>query len=150
MMDKYHASRPSKLVVVPITLISCILIGFVAVFVVPMLVRRIYERAANACINNLRQIDGAKEQWALENHITNRPVSTSDIQPYMGRGSAGTFPICPAGGQYIIGKLGEDPRCTIGRFAWPNDHVLNDSNNWWTDFKSAYAVLLGFRKAEKP
>ncbi len=26
--------------------------------------------AANACINNLRQIDGAKQQWALENRKT--------------------------------------------------------------------------------
>jgi hypothetical protein len=68
----------------------------------------------NACINNLRMIDGAKQQWALEYHkkITDIPTA-QDITPYMGRGPAGEFPVCPEGGTYIIGAVGEKPRCSI-------------------------------------
>jgi len=29
---------------------------------------------ANACINNLRQIDAAKQEWALEHHATNGEI----------------------------------------------------------------------------
>jgi hypothetical protein len=45
----------------------------------------------NACINNLRQIDGAKLQWALENHLDSNATPTwANIQPYLGRGPEGT------------------------------------------------------------
>jgi hypothetical protein len=69
---------------------------------------------ANACINNLRLIDGAKGQWALENHKQNTDVPTvQDLTPYLGRGPNGQFPVCPEGGIYTIGAINERPRCSI-------------------------------------
>ena len=73
----------------------------------------------NACINNLRQIDAAKQQWALENGKANgTAVTEADIKPYLGRGG-GEMPKCPAGGKYTIGKVGEPPTCSIAGHALP-------------------------------
>jgi hypothetical protein len=68
----------------------------------------------NACINNLRQIDAAENQWALENHKkTGDPVTEADIKPYIKLDANGNLPKCPAGGKYTLGKLGETPTCSI-------------------------------------
>ena len=65
---------------------------------------------ANACINNLRQIDGAKQQWALENKKTATSVPTAaDLQPYIPNG----FPVCPAGGSYTLNNMQTAPTCTV-------------------------------------
>jgi biopolymer transport protein ExbD len=67
-----------------------------------------------SCLNNLRIIDSAKAQWALENHKQNSDTPTEqDLAPYIGAGTAHEFPICPEGGKYIIGSVGEKPRCSI-------------------------------------
>src|SRR5512141_2520515 len=79
------------------TMIVVAIIGLLAAIAIPNFVRARTTAQQNACINNLRQIDGAKQQWALEQKVSASalPVAT-DIQPYMGRGSGGTLPLCPA------------------------------------------------------
>jgi general secretion pathway protein G len=70
----------------------------------------------NACINNLRQIDGAKTMWALENGKTNSAVVTEkEIKPYIKLDANGNLPKCPQGGIYTIGKIGEPPTCSLGK-----------------------------------
>jgi len=65
----------------------------------------------NACINNLRQIDAAKQQWALEKSKTTDAVPTEqDLLPYL---KDGVFPVCPSGGTYAINAVGEVPTCSI-------------------------------------
>jgi hypothetical protein len=66
---------------------------------------------ANACINNLRMIDAAKEQWALDKQkgATDVP-QPADLLPYL---KDGTFPVCPDGGTYAINAVGELPTCTV-------------------------------------
>jgi len=65
----------------------------------------------NACINNLRQIDAAKQQWALEN---NKPATAvpaeQDLLPYL---VGNVFPVCPSGGIYTINAVGVPPTCSI-------------------------------------
>jgi vacuolar-type H+-ATPase subunit I/STV1 len=65
----------------------------------------------NHCINNLRQIDAAKNQWALENNkvIGAIPVE-EDLLPYF---QSGVFPVCPSGGTYTIGAVGVPPTCSV-------------------------------------
>jgi hypothetical protein len=64
-----------------------------------------------ACINNLRQIDAAKQQWALERNKTASDIPTwNDLIPYLGRN--GKQLRCPGGGQYTIGAVGERPTCS--------------------------------------
>lgn len=65
----------------------------------------------NRCINNLRQLDGAKQQWALENNKTATAIPTArDIAPYL-KDSA--LPKCPAGGTYSLNSLQQAPACSI-------------------------------------
>jgi outer membrane lipoprotein-sorting protein len=68
----------------------------------------------NACINNLRQIDAAINEWALEKGKANGTVVTeADIKPYIKLDASGNFPKCPAGGTYTLGKVGGHPTCSI-------------------------------------
>jgi hypothetical protein len=68
----------------------------------------------NACVNNLRMLDGAKEEWSLEKKAGKGAVVTmADI-------TAGenplvrAVPMCPGGGEYSVGVVGELPKCTLG------------------------------------
>jgi hypothetical protein len=62
------------------------------------------------CITNLRQIDGAKEQWALENKAKlGDGVPAKDLARFI----KGGMPHCPDGGVYSIGPIDVLPRCSI-------------------------------------
>jgi len=67
------------------------------------------------CINNLRMIESAKEQWALDNQKGARDLPT-DAEIYGTKESRGYFkypPSCPNGGKYVIGALGTEPTCSL-------------------------------------
>lgn len=72
---------------------------------------RAADSQVNGCINNLRILEGAKEQWALENR---KPVGTLvnpvDLQPYL---KGGVIPMCSAGGVYSLNSVGVLPACNI-------------------------------------
>lgn len=69
------------------------------------------EQAKNVCINNLRQIDGAKQQWALENkQPPDAFVVAQQILPYL---SNRKMPACPSGGVYAMGNVSTPPTCTV-------------------------------------
>ena len=80
---------------------------------------------AGVCINNLRQIDAAANQFALEHNLTNgSPINfTNDLTPYIKLNSAGKIRSCPNGGLYQISKVGDKPTCSLGTTVTPA-HVL--------------------------
>jgi hypothetical protein len=80
---------------------------------------------ANTCINNLRQIDAAANQFAFEHGLTNgaRINFPSDLTPYIKLNSAGKIPPCPSGGTYYIGRVGKQPICSLGSTVTPA-HIL--------------------------
>jgi general secretion pathway protein G len=86
-------------------------IGMLAAIAIPNFVKARTTAQMNACINNLRQIDGAKQQWALENNKdqTDTPKE-SDIAPYF---KDHRMPVCAAGGIYTINAVDEPPTCSI-------------------------------------
>jgi len=66
---------------------------------------------ANVCINNLRLLDAAKQQWALDKSKPDSAVPTSqELLPYL---KDGTFPVCPDGGVYALNAVGEIPACSV-------------------------------------
>ena len=79
----------------------------------------------NACINNLRQIDAAANEFALEHSKTNgSPINfPDDLTPYIKLTKDGKIPSCPQGGVYSIKKVGEPPTCSLGTTVNP-PHVL--------------------------
>jgi len=69
------------------------------------------QQVIDACINNLRQIDGAKQQWALENKKTAEALpGRQDLLPYL---QGQRLPQCPGGGRYIVGPVNITPTCSI-------------------------------------
>jgi len=69
----------------------------------------------NTCINNLRQIDGAKQQWALEKNKAGDAVPTvKNLLPYL---KGGVFPACPDGGTYFINSVDAVPTCSVAGHA---------------------------------
>lgn len=66
----------------------------------------------NACIANLKQIDGAIQQWALENRkVAASPVEMRGVVEYL-KGSV--LPLCPAGGVYRPGfTVSASPLCSV-------------------------------------
>src|SRR5882724_382259 len=61
------------------------IIGLLAAIAIPNFVKARATSQANACINNLRQIDAAANQWALENKKKTGDTITfpSDLTPYI-------------------------------------------------------------------
>ena len=65
----------------------------------------------NACIGNLRQIESAKEQWAMAMQRDNgEPVVTAAVNQYI-KGSM--TPTCPGGGYYIYNAIGTVADCSV-------------------------------------
>jgi hypothetical protein len=77
-------------------------------------------RRVDLCIGNLQQIDSAKQQWALENkkQINDTPTM-KDLIPYIGQGPGLYMPVCPDGGDYTIGTVGEKATCSNPKHVLP-------------------------------
>jgi len=88
-----------------------VLVGAVVVWWAGRDARR---RNLSHCISNMCFIDSGKEQYALEHGLTNGSVVTREqIAEYI-NGGWQHFDCFSAGGdKYIIGKIGEEPRCPV-------------------------------------
>src|SRR6266702_1436971 len=90
---------------VPLAAAAAVL--FLAAITIPNFIKAKTSAQSNSIINNLRQLDGAKQQWALENGKSANDVPTlSDLIPFMGRGGAG-LPQPVMGETYVVGRVGE-------------------------------------------
>ncbi|SPE58877.1 conserved exported hypothetical protein [Verrucomicrobia bacterium] len=109
-----NTTRNSAFTLVEI-MITVAIIGLLASMVVPNYVRARATSQQNACINNLRQIDGAAQTYALEHMLTSGSSYTlSELLPYIQLSSSGNIPACPAGGIYSPGNtVSNPPTCTV-------------------------------------
>jgi hypothetical protein len=102
------SQNPAAVALVPLAVVPAML----AAIAIPNFVKARSTAQQNACINNLRQIDVAKEMWALENKKAAGDTPTwADLKPYLGRGQ-GQINTCPAGGTYTINAVGKVPTCS--------------------------------------
>jgi len=111
-------SKKSGFTLVEIMIVVAI-IGLLAAIAIPSFVKARDTSRQNACINNLRQIDSAKEQWAMANNIAGTAaVVTTAVDSYI---KGNTTPVCPASGTYTYQAMGTDPSCSVTS---PNAHAL--------------------------
>ncbi|MGZ4963306.1 MAG: type II secretion system protein [Limisphaerales bacterium] len=96
------------------------IIGLLAAIAVPGFLGARSRAQQTTCLDHLRLIDGAKQQWALEHRASSTvtPAGT-DLRPYLGRGGSGVLPICPAdpaqtfATSYNINDMSTTPTCQI-------------------------------------
>src|SRR5215208_7487335 len=108
---KVSTSRKSGFTLVEIMIVVAI-IGLLAAIAIPNFVKARTTAQKNACINNLRQIDGAKEQWALEDKQKAGTAVTATEQALINKYIKGdATPKCPAGGNYTYNAVDTAPTC---------------------------------------
>jgi prepilin-type N-terminal cleavage/methylation domain-containing protein len=90
------------------------IIGLLAAIAVPNFVQARQTARTNSCINNLRLLDAAKEQLALETNMADGAAVAAGalLDPYLKGGFANTR--CPATGTsaaYTPNAIGTSPAC---------------------------------------
>jgi general secretion pathway protein G len=109
-------SRKAGFTLVEIMIVVAI-IGLLAAIAIPNFVKARTASQHSACIANLKQVDGAKQTWALENKKqgTDTPAKTDlyGTDKYIR-----DEPFCPGGGTYAINQVDTKPTCTI------TDHTI--------------------------
>src|SRR5579872_1149800 len=103
-------------------MIVVLIIGILLAVAVPNFIRARESSRAKSCVANLKQIDGAKEQWAMDNKkdAGAMPLPTDLYGVYT------KFPpSCPSNGTYTINGVGTNPTCSVGTQQGYNDHLLN-------------------------
>ena len=103
------------------------IIGLLAAIAIPNFVRARQTAQANACLNNLRIIDGAENQYALENgkKTGDAAPTVAQFTVYVGHGGTAPFPACPLTGDYTIGVIGTPPACPNVATVGHTNCVLN-------------------------
>jgi len=114
-------SRKSGFTLVEIMIVVAI-IGLLAAIAIPSFIKARNESQAKGCVNNLRIMDAAKEQAAMEHGWTTSQaivVGTAEETNTLAYVKGGVIPSCPANGTYTYNVIGTDPVCSIG-----DPHVL--------------------------
>ena len=123
------STRKAGFTLVEIMIVVAI-IGMLAAIAIPSFLKARESARRSSCINNLRQIDGAKDQYALECGGAESTVFTlGEIGEYIkdtdkcfcpiAIGVERTFTSC-----YSILALTNDPRCVIGGGGTSANHYL--------------------------
>ncbi len=100
------------------------IIGLLVAIAIPNFLRAREEARANSCVANLKQLEGAKERWAMSENIdTATPATTGALVPNYLK----IAPACPSNGTYTYGRINTVPTCSVGTNASTDtydDHAL--------------------------
>ena len=125
-MKTSKASLLAGFTLVEIMIVVAI-IGVLAAIGIPSFVKARSRSQATACINNLRQIEAAVQQFAIEKgkRVGDNVSYPDDITAYIKLNSNNEIPGCPAGGNYSLALVGNIPQalCSLGTTVDP-PHVL--------------------------
>jgi general secretion pathway protein G len=85
------------------------IIGLLAAVAIPNFMRARQTAQTNACIANLKQVDGAKTLWSLDTGGTGTPGWGDLVTAYIKN-----TPSCPASSSYNVNAVDADPTCNSG------------------------------------
>ena len=104
-----NRSANSGFTLVEIMIVVAI-IGLLAAIAIPNFVRARTKSQTTACVEQISKMNGAADQWALENGKgTGAQIDSDNIRLYM---SGNNAPECPAKGSYTFGKVGDAQQIT--------------------------------------
>ena len=94
-------------------MIVVLIIGILMAIAIPNFMSARARSQTSTCIANLKQIESAKEQWAMVNKkgATDTPAS-SDLTGTATDGYLKSYPSCPTSGTYAIGNMSTRPLCS--------------------------------------
>lgn len=99
------------------------IISVLAAIVIPNLLRAGARSQATICVNNLRQLDTAIQQFSVEagKSVGDTIVYPDNLTPYIRLNKNGKIPTCPANGTYSLNTVGNQPSafCSIGSTITP-------------------------------
>ena len=94
-------------------MIVVLIIGILLAVAVPNFIKARESSRAKSCVANLKQVEAAKEQWAMDTKAaTTATPGATDL--YGSSAYVRNTPVCPSGGTYTIGQMDADPTCSIG------------------------------------
>jgi len=108
---KIKNPRTSGFTLVEIMIVVAI-IGLLAAIAIPNFVKARTASQKNACIANLKQIQGAKATWALELKKVDTDTP-ADADLFGAAQYIRVKPGCPGGGGYTLGNVATDPVCSL-------------------------------------
>ena len=86
------------------------ILGLLAAIAMPSFTNARSTSRTNTCINNLRQLNGAKDQWAMENAKNETDmVVMNEVIVYL----KGGLPECPSSGTYMFTTVRMNATCTV-------------------------------------
>lgn len=101
------------------------IIGLLAAIAIPNFVKARATSQQSACINNMRQLAAAVNEWSLEaGQTTGANVTLDALKPYIQLNSNSSIPSCPAGGTYKVGLVGNTPQVTCSLSSLPKQPHL--------------------------
>lgn len=91
------------------------IVGILLAVAIPNYLKTSTVSTKTICINNLKQIDAAVDQWATENRISVGIVPNSSQEDQIYSYVTGGIPRCPSHGEYTIYSVGSKPqvRCSL-------------------------------------
>jgi prepilin-type N-terminal cleavage/methylation domain-containing protein len=118
---KMRTSRSGAFTLVEIMIVVAI-IGMLAAIAIPNFVKARLTAQQTGCINNLRQLDGAIQTYALEAHLApDADIGGLDkLKPYIKLDSNGDIPHCPANGVYSVTTVTAPPICSLSTATPPH------------------------------
>jgi len=102
------------------------IIGLLCAIAIPNLLKAAARSQATACINNLRQIDTAIQQFSVEagKHEGDTITWPTDLTAYIKLTAKGSIPPCPSGGTYTLNLVGSVPSANCSLSTLTPSHQL--------------------------